>query len=101
MPDAFLLRQIHLAPRMTANTAGATTTDTVHRVRVYEGTDPQALSVAFHNSATFAFAEIMGRSYGGGILELEPREAELLPMPSPALVTPGLDRRRRHAAEVR
>jgi adenine-specific DNA methylase len=37
-----------------------------------------------HNSATFAFAEIMGRSYGGGILELEPREAEQLPIPPPA-----------------
>jgi len=35
----------------------------------------------FHNSATFAFAEIMGRSYGGGILELEPGESEQLPTP--------------------
>jgi adenine-specific DNA methylase len=90
VPDAFMLRQIHLAPRMTANAAGATTTDTVHRVRVRDGLDPLALSVAFHNSTTFAFAEVMGRSYGGGILELEPREAELLPVPSPAHVTPGL-----------
>lgn len=39
--------------------------------------------MAFHNSVTFAFAEIMDRSYGGGILELEPREAELLPIPPP------------------
>nr|NLI50470.1 class I SAM-dependent methyltransferase [Propionibacterium sp.] len=90
VPDAFLLRQIHLAPRMTVNAAGATTTDTVHRVRVLQGVDAAALAVAFHNSATFAFTEVMGRSYGGGILELEPREAELLPMPHPSLVTPAL-----------
>lgn len=90
VPDAFLLRQIHLAPRLTANQAGATTTDTVHRVRMHGGVDPVALGVAFHNSATFAFTEVMGRSYGGGILELEPREAELLPVPSPELVTPEL-----------
>lgn len=89
-PDAFMLRQIHAAPRMTVNRADATSTDTVHRARVVEGVDPLALSTVFHNSATFAFAEIIGRSYGGGILELEPREAELLPIPSPDLATADL-----------
>jgi adenine-specific DNA methylase len=85
-PEIFMLRQIHAAPRMTVNGVHATSTDTVHRVRVNAGIDPVALSTAFHNSATFAFSEILGRSYGGGILELEPREAELLPVPSPDLV---------------
>ncbi|OSC43092.1 class I SAM-dependent methyltransferase [Mycobacterium decipiens] len=88
VPDLFMLRQIHLAPRLTVNAAAATSTDTVHRVRVDHGphtqTAPAALAAVFHNSATFAFAEIMGRSYGGGILELEPAEAEQLPVPSPA-----------------
>jgi adenine-specific DNA methylase len=88
IPDLFMLRQIHLAPRLTVNAAGATSTDTVHRVRLTAGVDaqidPTALAAVFHNSATFAFAEIMGRSYGGGILELEPREAEQLPIPPPA-----------------
>jgi len=83
VPDLFMLRQIHRAPRITVNAAGATSTDTVHRVRLKAKTDPSALAAVFHNSATFAFAEIMGRSYGGGILELEPREAELLPIPAP------------------
>ncbi|WP_301146274.1 class I SAM-dependent methyltransferase [Mycobacterium simiae] len=84
VPDLFLLRQIHLAPRLTVNAAAATSTDTVHRVRVDHSVDPAALAAVFHNSATFAFAEIVGRSYGGGILELEPREAEQLPIPPPA-----------------
>ncbi|QQK48930.1 class I SAM-dependent methyltransferase [Mycobacterium avium subsp. paratuberculosis] len=82
-PDLFLLRQIHAAPRLTVNAAGPTSTDTVHRVRVGPGVDPAALAAVFHNSVTFAFAEIMGRSYGGGVLELEPREAEQLPLPRP------------------
>lgn len=85
VPDLFLLRQIHLAPRLTVNATTATSTDTVHRVRIIGDHDPTALAAVFHNSATFAFAEIMGRSYGGGILELEPREAEQLPIPAPAL----------------
>ena len=80
-PDLFMLRQIHRAPRLTVNAAAATSTDTVHRVRVKPDIDPKALAAVFHNSATFAFAEIMGRSYGGGILELEPGEAEQLPIP--------------------
>jgi adenine-specific DNA methylase len=84
VPDLFLLRQIHLAPRLTVNATVATSTDTVHRVRIVGDDDPTALAAVFHNSATFAFAEIMGRSYGGGILELEPREAEQLPIPAPA-----------------
>ncbi|OBI41377.1 class I SAM-dependent methyltransferase [Mycobacterium sp. E796] len=84
MPDLFLLRQIHRAPRLTVNTAAATSTDTVHRVRLAPGVDARSLAAVFHNSVTFAFAEIVGRSYGGGILELEPREAEQLPVPPPA-----------------
>ena len=83
-PDLFMLRQIHRAPRLTVNAVAATSTDTVHRVRVAPRIDPSALAAVFHNSATFAFAEIMGRSYGGGILELEPGEAEQLPIPPPA-----------------
>jgi adenine-specific DNA methylase len=84
MPDLFLLRQIHRAPRLTVNAAAATSTDTVHRVRLAPRVDASSLAAVFHNSVTFAFAEIMGRSYGGGILELEPREAEQLPIPPPA-----------------
>ena len=90
IPDLFMLRQIHLAPRLTVNAAAATSTDTVHRVRVKPGVDPTALAAVFHNSATFAFAEIMGRSYGGGILELEPAEAEQLPLPPTAFASPEL-----------
>jgi adenine-specific DNA methylase len=94
IPDLFMLRQIHKAPRLTVNAAAATSTDTVHRVRLTGGPDsqidPAALAAVFHNSATFAFAEIIGRSYGGGILELEPREAEQLPIPPPAYASAEL-----------
>jgi adenine-specific DNA methylase len=86
-PDAFMLRQIYDHPRIIANNAGATSTDTIHRVRMLNGLPPAHLAAASINSVTFAFSEVMGRSYGGGVLELEPREAEGLPFPDPCKLT--------------
>jgi len=80
-PDAFMLRQVHCYPRVILNKSSATCTDTIHRVRFRSGTPREAFTAAFLNSMTFAFSEVMGRSYGGGVLELEPREAEALPIP--------------------
>ena len=81
-PDAFLLRQIYDHPRIISNGAAATSTDTIHRVRMSASLDPRVLAASSINSVVFAFSEVMGRSYGGGVLELEPREAEALPFPS-------------------
>lgn len=81
-PDAFLLRQIYDGPRIVRNLAGATATDTLHRVKCREGVDADKLAALSVNSLTWAFAEVKGRSYGGGVLELEPREAESLPYPA-------------------
>lgn len=83
VPDAFLVRQIHDGPRIINNLAKATCTDTIHRVRVRPGVDSEYLAASSMNSVTFAFSEIRGRSYGGGVLELEPTEAEGLPFPFP------------------
>lgn len=81
VPDAFLYRQIHTAPLLVANQAEATSTDTIHRTRIHAGVHRERLCGAMVNSLTFASAETGGRSYGGGVLELEPREAEDLPVP--------------------
>lgn len=88
--DAFMLRQIHTHPRVVANMTSATSTDTVHRMRLVDGVSAAHLATASFNSITFAMSEIVGRSYGGGILELEPSEAEELRVPDPALVPDGL-----------
>jgi len=81
VPDGFLLRQIHQFPKLIVNEANATSTDTIHRVSFKEGVRPREVATAFLNSLTFAFAELLGRSYGGGVLELEPSEADRLPIP--------------------
>jgi len=84
VPDGFLFRQIHDFPRFVLNRAGATCTDTIHRFTVRD-CDPDALVASTYTYLTAASAEIEGRSYGGGVLELEPTEAERL------LVPQGLD----------
>lgn len=80
-PAAFMLRQVHTYPKLILNTADATCTDTIHRVRLRNGFAADTLVAAFLNSLTFAYTEVIGRSYGGGVLELEPNEAEKLPLP--------------------
>ncbi|MFN8490045.1 MAG: class I SAM-dependent methyltransferase [Caldilineaceae bacterium] len=80
-PDAFMLRQVHHYPKLILNQTEATSTDTIHRVRFVSTLPRKMITAAFLNSLTFAFAEVMGRSYGGGVLELEPNEAEALPIP--------------------
>jgi adenine-specific DNA-methyltransferase len=80
-PDAFLFRQIHGYPKLVENRTQATSTDTIHRVRYHQPQQADQISLAFLNSMTFAFAEVLGRSYGGGVLELEPNEAEQIPIP--------------------
>ncbi len=43
------------------------------------------------NSVTCAFSEIRGRSYGGGVLELEPNEADGAAVPSTRAELPLAD----------
>ena len=85
-PNAFMFRQIHKYPLLVVNRAGATSTDTIHRVRFINGAKPEKLAAICFNSLTLAWAEVSGRSYGGGVLELETREAEHLPIPYSAKI---------------
>lgn len=43
--------------------------------------DISSLIFSFYNSLTLTFAEIEGRYYGGGVLELTPSEFKKLPIP--------------------
>lgn len=81
VPDGFAFRQIYDFPRMVLNASGATSTDTIHRMRSHRAT-PERVIANTYTWLTAASAEIEGRSYGGGVLELEPTEAERLLMPA-------------------
>lgn len=70
-------KRAHRYPRLILNRAGVHTTDTIYRGRMLPGADRTAadLVAAFHSSLTLLTAEIEGRSFGGGVLELVPTEA--------------------------
>lgn len=81
LSDAFFVRRNNRHPRFILNDAQAYTTDTMHRVFIRNGVDKKAFIASFYNSLSLAFSEIMGRSYGGGVLELMPSEVEKVALP--------------------
>jgi adenine-specific DNA-methyltransferase len=80
-PDAFVLRQVGDYPKLILNKTKASSTDTIHRVRFKTKVKPENIALSYLNSLTFAFSEILGRSYGGGVLTFEPTEIEEIPLP--------------------
>ncbi|WP_329763264.1 N-6 DNA methylase [Stenotrophomonas geniculata] len=81
-----MLKRSHDLPRLILNKAGAYTTDTAYRIRTLHGTSADKLVSCFINSLTALSAELEGRHYGGGVLELVPSEIEKLLMPLPSKV---------------
>ncbi len=81
LSDALFLRRNNLYPKFVLNDAQAYTTDTMHRVFIKEGVNRKAFVVSYYNSLSFAFAEILGRNFGGGVLELMPSEVEGVYLP--------------------
>lgn len=74
LSDALFLRRNNQYPKFVLNEAKAYTTDTMHRVFIKEGVNKRAFVASYYNSLSFAFAEILGRNFGGGCLELMPSE---------------------------
>ncbi len=81
LSDALFIRRNNLYPRLILNEANAYTTDTMHRVFIKKDTNKNAFIASFYNSLSLAFSEIVGRSYGGGVLELMPSEAGKILLP--------------------
>ena len=89
-----MLKRAHETPRLILNRMGAYTTDTAYRIRAH-GVTAEKLVGCFINPLTALSAELEGRHYGGGVLELIPSEIERLTIPLPANVNidlPALDK---------
>ena len=74
IPDAFFLRRNYEYPKFVLNECNAISTDTMHRMKINNGVNKRLLLLSYYNSVSFAFAEMCGRSYGGGVLEILPGE---------------------------
>ncbi len=73
--------------RITTNQAQARHLNSVHGVYLkpeIRDLAREVLPIASLNSLTLLSAELVGRSYGGGVLKVEPREADRWWMPSAA-----------------
>lgn len=81
--DALLLRQAGEVPKIVHLEKKCTSTDTIHRIRWKQCMVCKRYVVGFLNTWTLLACEIMGRSYGGGVLELMPSEANNIPLPPP------------------
>lgn len=87
-------------PRLTTNAAGVRHLNSVHGVYLaeeYRKLGRGLLPLASLNTMSLLGAELVGRAYGGGMLKLEPGEADLLPVPTVACVAaagPSLRARR-------
>lgn len=82
-----MLKRSHNTPRLILNRIGAYTTDTAYRIWT-RGIESEKLVGSFINPLTALSAELEGRHYGGGVLELVPSEIEklLIPLPEKAKI---------------
>ncbi|HEY8698339.1 MAG TPA: N-6 DNA methylase [Rhizomicrobium sp.] len=103
IPDILLTYMNHDCPRFLANEAGVHILNSLYGIRLRYGRKAlgrELLPIAALNTVTLLGSELVGRSYGGGLLKLEPREADKLPLPAKALVDKCKDELRAVAPQL-
>jgi adenine-specific DNA methylase len=92
-PDLFLPYMGSEPPRLVLNEAGATCTNAIHRVWKLSGSEASLGSLVAASWTTLyrLSAELVGRSYGGGVLKLEPTRAMALRLAVPQESLLGLE----------
>lgn len=102
-PHLFFTYMSHRYPRLIDNSASVLFVNSMHGVRLRPDVPPEtraALPLVCLNSVTMLGAELHGRSYGGGLLKMEPREAAALPLPGPVALARAWTELRPHKATL-
>lgn len=79
--DGLFFKRSHLYPKILENSSDAVATDSAYRITMLDGFNIHSLVHSFYNSLTLSLAELKGRFYGGGVLELTPNEFKSIPIP--------------------
>jgi adenine-specific DNA-methyltransferase len=80
-PEAFFFKRCNEYPKLVKNSANVLSTDSAYTILMNDTYNVDNLIFSFYNSLTLSFAELNGRYYGGGVLELTPNEFKNLPVP--------------------
>ena len=79
IPDGFFSYMTHDGPRLVINDAKVNSTNSIHRVYFAENISPiirKLVVISLCTTFSQLSAEIEGRSYGSGVLKIEPSEAK-------------------------
>lgn len=93
-PDLLFTYMNHDRPRLTTNQAGVQALNSIYGVTLkpqVRDLGKSCLPIACLNTLTLLGSEIVGRAYGGGLLKHEPKEADLLPVPTAAVLEAAKD----------
>jgi len=79
-PSAFFFKRCYNHPKVIKNTAGVYVADTAYKIEPKNNSDIYSFIYSFYNIITLIYAELLGRKYGKGVLELTPNEFKDLPI---------------------
>lgn len=81
LSEGLFVKRCHKYPKMFVNEANSLATDSFYRIITKDLYNIRNLVFSFYNSLTFVLAELEGRFYGGGVLELTPNEFKDMSIP--------------------
>lgn len=81
LSQGLFVKRCHKYPKMFVNEANSLATDSFYRIDTKDEYNIRNLVFSFYNSLTFVLAELEGRFYGGGVLELTPNEFKEMSIP--------------------
>jgi len=78
--EGFFFKRYHKVPKLIRNSANVHVTDSAYKIVMKDHFNINSFIYSFFNIVTLIFSELIGRKYGGGVMELIPSEFKNLPI---------------------